>query len=457
MDLSHAESSLLSPVDAAWLSMESPANPMTITVLLRVEGLTASVFKRFLENHWLSISRFRAMPVRRGTIWRWEEDPVFRVRHHLKVSSDAPDEEQLQQWISQRLNQPLPDYRPRWCFWLLPNAEGGAALLLRMHHCYADGLSLVGVFNALTTGAPDALPAGCPASADTRAAARWLEAGWQWFQSQASQMAAEGQAGVAGSHRQLEKMAMSALRVAHGIGDYLLEPEDTPSRLKPGLLGRRVCRWSSPLPLSRFRSVADATGCKINDVLLACVTLALRRQLKIDQDDLDDVTLHAAVPVDIRGLLPDQLQPAPGEVANLFGTVFVPLPVDGNSPLERLFRVKHETRRLKKSVQPGVSWGLMCAAGLLPVNVQQPIADLFCRKASAVVSNVPGSRDVRYLAGCRVKEQMFWVPQSGDIGLGVSIVSYAGQVQFGVVADEAVLPEPQAFLNDCLMALNDYS
>lgn len=73
------------------------------------------------------------------------------------------------------------------------------------------------------------------------------------------------------------------------------------------------------------------------------------------------------------------------------------------------------------------------------------------------MSNVPGSRDVRYLAGCRVKEQMFWVPQSGDIGLGVSIVSYAGQVQFGVVADEAVLPEPQAFLNDCLMALNDYS
>jgi hypothetical protein len=150
------------------------------------------------------------------------------------------------------------------------------------------------------------------------------------------------------------------------------------------------------------------------------------------------------------------VRPEPGQLGNLFGTVFVPLPVDAESPLERLYRVKHETRRLKKTWQPGISWGLMCSAGLLPKRWQQSVADLFCRKASAVVSNVPGAPETRYLAGCRVREQMFWVPQSGDIGLGVSIVSYASNVQFGVVADEAVMTDPQPFLDACLKALEHW-
>jgi hypothetical protein len=86
--------------------------------------------------------------------------------------------------------------------------------------------------------------------------------------------------------------------------------------------------------------------------------------------------------------------------------------------------------------------------------MRKPIADLFYRKASAVVSNVPGTLEPRYLAGRRVREQMFWVPQAGEIGLGISIVSYAGNVQFGVVADEAVLSDPDAFLDRCVKELD---
>ena len=128
----------------------------------------------------------------------------------------------------------------------------------------------------------------------------------------------------------------------------------------------------------------------------------------------------------------------------------MPLPVDGSFALERLWRIKHETRRLKRTWQPVIAWGLSGLASLLPAPLRQPISELFFRKASAVVSNVPGTREPRYLAGHRVREQMFWVPQAGEIGLGVSIVSYAGNVQFGVVADEAVLPAPDLFLNRCL-------
>ncbi|MEQ5836085.1 DUF1298 domain-containing protein [Marinobacter sp. NFXS9] len=464
--MSHMESSLLSPVDAAWLSMESPANPMTITVLLRVDGLTAPVFRHFLENHWLRIARFRCRPVRKGAAWVWEEDELFRLRHHFHVEPDPMDEARLQAWLSARLNQPMPDYRPRWGFWLIPRAQGGAALLLRMHHCYADGLSLIELFNALTTTAPDAMPPDLAGGERITGANRWLDAGWDWLQSQVT-LADEGrvddvdETGAPKDARskrrqQLEKAAWTGLKLVNELSEYVLEPEDTPTRLKPGLLGRRQCRWSAPIPLAAFRHIANTTHCKINDVLLACVAQALRKQLEDDDLDLEDVLLHAAVPVDIRGLLPDSVKPEPGELGNLFGTVFVPLPVDAHSPLECLYRVKHETRRLKRSWQPGISWGLMCSAGLLPRGWQQSVADLFCRKASAVVSNVPGTPEPRYLAGCRVREQMFWVPQSGDIGLGVSIVSYAGCVQFGVVADEAVMADPKPFLDDCVKALQSW-
>ncbi len=462
--MSHAESSLLSPVDAAWLSMDAPDNPMTITVLLRVDGLTAPVFKHFLENHWLRVARFRCMPVRKGGFWTWEEDELFRLRHHLRVEPEVLDEAQLRDWVSARLNQPLPDYRPRWCFWLLPRAQGGAALLLRLHHCYADGLSLIDLFEALTTSVPDALPSLPDSASRVTSSARWFGAGWEWLQNQVTLaesgsvdgLDGEAEAGSGARRQQLERAAWNGLKLVNELSQYILEAEDTDTRLKPGLLGRRQCCWSAPVPLAAFRTIAGQTNCKINDVLLACVARALRQQLEHDALDLDEVMLHAAVPVDIRGLLPDAVQPEPGELGNLFGTVFVPLPVDADSALERLYRIKHETRRLKRSWQPGISWGLMCSAGLLPKHWQESVADLFCRKASAVVSNVPGSAEPRYLAGCRVREQMFWVPQSGDIGLGVSVVSYAGQVQFGVVADEAVLPDPRPFLDDCVQALQDW-
>jgi WS/DGAT/MGAT family acyltransferase len=211
-----------------------------------------------------------------------------------------------------------------------------------------------------------------------------------------------------------------------------------------------------PVPLDRFRSIAKATNVTINDVLLGCVAAAVRPRLGIAGETLEDAVLHAAVPVDIRSRLPDDLKPEENALGNYFGTVFVPLPVDGQSALERLYRIKQETRRLKKSWQPGIAWGLSACSSLIPEPLRQPLSDVFYRKASAVVSNVPGTPEARYIAGCRIMEQMFWVPQAGDIGLGVSIVSYAGQVQFGVVADEAVLADPEHFLEDCLQELSEF-
>ncbi|KPQ03004.1 WS/DGAT domain-containing protein [Marinobacter sp. HL-58] len=450
--MSQKESHLLLPVDSAWLALERPDNPMTITVMMRVEGLTEARLLEFLRIYWMAWERFRRLPVRRAPGWWWEDDPVFSLRHHLEVVPGRFDREALQDWVSARLNQSLPGYRPLWKFWLVPEAVGGAALLLRMHHCYADGLSLLGIFDRLCPPSPQQAPVlyGAREEADS---GRWVRAASAWLNELAASEAAPTGSGASGCSA-LERAAWKSLKLANELSQFLVEPEDSQSSLKRSLLGRRQCRWSQPVALERFHSIAVATGVTINDVLLSCVASAVRKRLVADDTDMDEAVLHAAVPVDIRSRLPEDIKPESGSLGNYFGTVFVPLPVDGESPLERLFRIKHETRKLKKSWQPGLSWALTGSASLIPEAWRQPVADLFYRKASAVVSNVPGTREQRYLAGCRILEQMFWVPQAGDIGLGVSIVSYAGQVQFGVVADEAVLAAPESFLDDCLHELD---
>ena len=89
---------------------------------------------------------------------------------------------------------------------------------------------------------------------------------------------------------------------------------------------------------------------------------------------------------------------------------------------------------------------LLAGVGLMPKPLQQQVLDILANKATAVMTNLPGPQHPLYFAGRRLEQVMFWVPQSGDIGLGVSILSYGGNVQFGVMTDTQMCPDPQAIV-----------
>src|SRR4029079_11784222 len=93
-----------------------------------------------------------------------------------------------------------------------------------------------------------------------------------------------------------------------------------------------------------------------------------------------------------------------------------------------------------------VAFGLLAALGMAPAALQAPALDLFSRKASAVATNVPGPQQPLYLAGAEVRELMFWVPQTGSIALGLSILSYNGKVYFGVIGDGKRVRDPDAIV-----------
>jgi WS/DGAT/MGAT family acyltransferase len=194
--------------------------------------------------------------------------------------------------------------------------------------------------------------------------------------------------------------------------------------------------WATPVPLEEVKVMGKALGCSINDVLLAMATGALREYLASQGDPVDGLGIRAIVPVNLRG------NGSGRELGNRFGLVFLDLPIGIDHPLERLYEVRRLMQALKGSFQPLIVLGLLHTVGYGPKILQEQITALLSQNASAVMTNVPGPPSPVYFAGRRIEELNFWVPQSGGIGMGVSILSYNGRIQFGLIADAGLVPDP---------------
>lgn len=135
------------------------------------------------------------------------------------------------------------------------------------------------------------------------------------------------------------------------------------------------------------------------------------------------------------------------KLGNQFGLAPLVLPIGVENPVERVYEVRTRMRGLKGSMQPLLAFGLLAVAGLLIKPAQDALLNLFSKKTTAVMTNVPGPREKLKICGSTIEETLFWVPQSGSVGLGVSILSYGGGVQFGVVSDAKLCPDPQKIID----------
>jgi hypothetical protein len=152
---------------------------------------------------------------------------------------------------------------------------------------------------------------------------------------------------------------------------------------------------------------------------------------------------------DIRAMVPVNLREADKahQLGNQFGLAPLVLPIGIDNPIERVYEVRRRMLGLKGSMQPLLAFGLLAVAGLLVKPLQDAMLGLFSKKTTAVMTNVPGPREKLKFCGATVEENLFWVPQSGTVGLGVSILSYGGGVQFGVVSDSDLCPDPQRIID----------
>ena len=439
----------MSRVDTAWLRMCRPTNPMMITgVLMFDEPMTLERLKQVIRKRFLAYPRFLQKAVDTAAGAAWVEDTNFDIDWHVRLSalpgrSDPQSEKRaLERFVSQMASTPLDKTKPLWQFHLVERYRGGSALVARIHHSYADGIALVQVLLSLTdtTRKPDR-------GSELRAA--WLKQDGVEVVRRVGAIDRYVKLGgkMLGKGMEMYRdptLATMLAKEGGEIGRELLAAlalSDDPPTLLRGPLGvsKRVA-WAEPLDLEEVKAVGRACDCTVNDVLMATAAGALRSYLLERGENVDGVTLRATVPVNLRPLEHAR------KLGNHFGLVFLDLPVGEANPIRRVERVANCMNNLKNSRQAIVAFGLLAALGMAPAALQGVALELFSRKATAVATNVPGPQQPLYMGGSRVRDMMFWVPQTGSIGIGVSILSYNGRVHFGLIADAKLVPDPDAVI-----------
>lgn len=420
----------LSGADRAWLMMDRPTNRMTIVgLVIYSRPLPIGDLRALVEERFLAHERFRCYPEADALGARWVPDVGFDIANHvltLKLPAGAGKHD-LERLVGRLAGTPFRPGQPLWTFHLIEHWQGGSAAIIRIHHCYADGIALSRVMLSLADGAGAATPPAHHEAEDVShlpfGVGSLLEKGLHYALHPLEATTA----------------AWDTLALASELTQLGTMADDPPTRLKGPLSGTRCAAWLEPIPLEEVRTIGHVLGCTINDVLVSTLAGALGRYLEAHHDTVAGLTIRAAVPVDLRA--PDGSDPPMG---NRFGLIFVDLPVGIHHPLERLYAVHTATQRLKGSHQALAVLGLMSFIGNLPSPVEEPATALFSAKASLVASNVPGPRAPLTFRGVPASQMLFWVPQAGSIGIGVSMLSYNGRVQFGVIADRKLIPKPAA-------------
>jgi len=376
------------------------------------------------------------------------DDENFNLRFHLQrvALPDPGDQEQLQEMVSTLMSTPLDRSKPLWQIQYIENYMGGSALVARIHHSIGDGIALVRV---LLNMADDA-PGGSGSARRARRRRRPLGGGvWlpevvddavRTVRKASGTFAEQAVETVLDPARAIAALEGGA-KAAGIVARLTAMPPDIETVFRGRLGTVKRCAWSSILPLEDVRQFGKKVGATINDVLLTGVTGALRRYAMDRETDVDGIDIRAVIPVNLRP--EDEAE----KLGNRFGLVFLALPIGVADRAERLRALKQRMDDIKNSTEAVVTYGILYALGMTSPDVESVAVQFFGSKATAVMTNVPGPKEPLYLAGVPMQSMMFWVPQSARLALGVSILSYAGQVRLGVATDAGLVPDPQAIID----------
>ncbi|HEY7213924.1 MAG TPA: wax ester/triacylglycerol synthase family O-acyltransferase [Thermoanaerobaculia bacterium] len=434
----------LSAVDHAWLRMDDPTNLMIINGCLVLErALDRERLKALFRRRLLPIRRFQQRVVRRGGRIFWEADAGFDLDYHV-AEADLPapgDDGALRAVVSALMSEPLDLDRPLWRFHLIEGYKGGSVIMGRLHHSIGDGMALLLVLLSLTDRTPgeEALedphnpfldlfqrpPRGVEAAKDL--AAQIMPDGIRLLEQTAAAFQSLGpfKTGVVSTG---------------AFARLVARPSDPKTRFKGALGVEKRVAWSEPVPLDDVKEVGRRLGGTINDVLVSAMTGGLRRYLDRHGERGHGLSFRAVMPVNLRSL--ERMS----ELGNRFGLIFLSLPLGEDDPVSRLAELRRRSQALKRSAEPVVVYAILRLMGVVPLAVQKLVVKIFGTKATAVMTNVPGPREVLRLAGVPIQEIFFWVPQSGKLGLGISIISYAGHVRLGLASDAGLVPDPEVIV-----------
>ncbi|MGM0454024.1 MAG: WS/DGAT/MGAT family O-acyltransferase [Thermodesulfobacteriota bacterium] len=454
---------IMSNIDNFWLHMDHPTNLMVITGFLQFDNpLDFEQLKQTFKNRLLCYDRFKKRVVRPVTGMGnavWELDPRFDLRSHLhRLALPSPgSKEDLEELISDLTATPLDPTKPLWQAHYIENVEGnGSVLFVRIHHCIADGIALIRLLLSMTDYEPDAAWKNNIEQMETEKATTFdlfqpLESAFKKLNRARRQarkvarfMASEVETTVSNPYHLLKRGRVASKFVLDTVtvmSKIMLLPADRKTVFKGELSVRKSVAWSDPLPVSDIKSISKYFNSTINDILVALVTGALRRYLQQRHNLVGDLDIRMAMPINIRPLDSEI------ELGNQFSLILAALPVHIDDPVLRIREVQRRISDLKEAPDAAVAYTVLNALGVSSAKLAQKAATMFANKTTGVLSNVPGPQQPLYFAGEKINKIMFWVPRIGGLGIGISIISYNGEVSLGIATDAGLVSDPKSILD----------
>jgi diacylglycerol O-acyltransferase / wax synthase len=460
----------LSGLDAAFLYMETPTTYGHVTGLMTFErpGADFDPFRAVYDKYASLVGSLE--PLRRRVVEvpfgldhpYWVNDPRFDLDFHIRELNLArpgrPD--QLTDQVARIIGRPMDRSRPLWEVYVIDGLDDGNwALLTKYHHATIDGASGQLILQIMTDTEPNTDPPGeslpwepdvIPRDSEllSMAIANLARNPVKAVRTQARFVRtfadAAGLDSLSGAARQTATLVK---RVAQPGGDGrpklsmpLTPAPPTPWNKSITPHRRFAMRTGS---LDDIKEVKDATGCTVNDVVMAVCAGALREYL-IVHDALPERPLRAMVPVSIRTGSEDD------PWTNRVSSIFAELPTDSDDPLIRLQRC-HEAMLLAKrqfELVPAdalidltrFSPPVLATAAMRLVS-QQRLADRIQLPFNLVISNVPGPRQPIYFAGAKMRDQFPISIVTDGQGLNVTVQSYLDRIGFGFIVDRDLVPD----------------
>ncbi len=385
----------------------------------------------------------------------WVDDPHFNVNFHVRHTAlpSPGGDEQLKRLAGRVFSQALDRSRPLWELWLVEGfADDRFGLLSKTHHALVDGISGVDIVTVLFDTSPDPVPV---ASADHEWIPRPLPSRAQLLADAMLERATVPAEMARGVRATLRGPRHVAGRVAHAVagvgavaraGLQAAPPSPLNTRIGP----HRRFTWVRE-DLRRFKAIKDTFEATVNDVVLASVAGALGRYLGRHGEAIEETVLRAMVPVSIRA------DAERGALGNRVAAMWVPLPIGLADPVARLLTISRSMQGLKESGQAVGARMLTELSGFAPPTIMAQAARLQARQRmfNVVVTNVPGPQFPLYMLGRELDATFPMVPLAENQALGIAIMSYNGQLNFGLNADYDAMPDLETLADDLRAAIEE--
>lgn len=438
----------LSSLDAMFLHVETLSSPMHVGMVCRIEGAPLRKKNGALDRerlHRQTLSRLDKAPrFRQRVLWPpfgqgrpiWVDDTHFNIAYHVRFTGlpRPGGASELKLLAGRVLSQNLDRSRPLWeMYWVdgLENDEVG--LIWKVHHCMVDGVSGVEVATLLFDLDPHAKPAPPPKPWKPRpspnvgallgnALAESAALSRRWFTEARSVLVNP------------EGLAKRLREDFSGFGTWLGKGLAPRTIFNVAIGPHRRVDWAM-LDLTEVKRIKNVLGGTINDVALAVVAGGVRRFLSHRGEQVSGVELHVGIPVSVRRA--DEKQ----SLGNRVSAIAMHLPVGEPDPLERHRLIRERTELAKRGFAASAAETLTNLPGGPPGTLLQQVARMQWaqRVLNLVVTNVPGPQTPLYVAGARLLDIAPFLPLGPNVALGIAVLSYAGQLGFGLIADYDVL------------------